>query len=69
MKTMTEIIECAFLGYLTSEGQTYCTVYDASLNNEARGILIHGEDGTLQRDVWSQVSFMTPEEFAKIQNS
>jgi len=40
---------------LNEEGQCYGHVYSDTLDNEAKGCLEYGFDGTLQRSVWEQI--------------
>ena len=58
LKKIRENIKKSFKGTRENEhGQTYAHVYSKSLNAVERGILEHGEDGRLVRDVWSQIHY------------
>ena len=63
-------IEAAYLGsMLNQDSQSYGSVYEKDkLNGYEKGILEHGEDGTMQRDVWSQIAYMTKQEFEQQKN-
>jgi hypothetical protein len=40
---------------INEEGQCYGHVYSDALDDEAKGYLEYGFDGTLQRSVWEQI--------------
>lgn len=54
---------------LNQQGQVYGDIYDANISQQEKDILLYGEDGTLQRDVWHQVSFMTKEDYEAMKKS